>query len=268
MSIDRIKIYGERNTGTNFLHQLIRANFQTPLVSQRVGKQTELKKISAKFKDVADKPYRHVLTNIVINRYHEQHVARTMRETAGWKHTAPPVKMIKRSPEWREKTLFVIVVKHPVFWLRSFKKRGYHNYFKTGETDFSEFLRQIYIPASIDNVRALTYDTIVKLYAAKVDAYRKLSELGVACELVRYETLIEDPAKFLDTLAAKFALEKKKDVYVIPTDSTKATDPRQLEEFKKDYALENVSKLVSPEDYAFIMSTFGKERLTWLGYEA
>jgi hypothetical protein len=151
-----------------------------------------------------------------------------------------------------------------VFWALSFHRHPYHDYFDR-RPDFSEFLRHPFIPTLGDNVAIPMYGSAIELYADKVDAYRKLSRLDLTMELVRYEDLVADVPAFLDALATKYGLVRRTEHIRMLDTSTKG-DERSFEEFQTTYKIENARSAVSPGDYEFIMSAFGKERLEWLGY--
>jgi len=264
-NIEQLKIYGERNTGTNFLKELCRKNFAKPVLSQSYSNCDE--EIDQLLNDYpGDK---RLMRTIITNRLYDLESQRRMSELLGWKHMRPPVDFLKSEPELAARTLFIVIVKHPVFWALSFHKRPYHDYFyaNTRRMEFSDFIRHMFIPTGRDNVEALYYTSIVDLYADKVDGYRELAELGVSFELVRYEDLLLDAPGFVDRIARRYGIRLRKPEIYIPDESTKR-DERQLSDFQAQYDVENVRSFVSPEDFAFILSRFGRDRLSWLGYPA
>jgi hypothetical protein len=178
----------------------------------------------------------------------------------------PPIDFIASLGAERNQTLFVVIVKHPVFWARSFQRKPYHDYFRTKKMEFGQYLRHMYIPSAMDNVRAYCYDSVIELYADKIDGYRELSDLGVPFELVRYEALLADIPAFLDRIASKYGLIRRENALVVREQSTKRRDSRNLSDFRSSYTLDNIRQAVCEEDYAFIISKFGEDRLKWLGY--
>jgi hypothetical protein len=178
---------------------------------------------------------------------------------------SPPIEAIQAS-EFGMRTLFVVLVKHPVYWALSFKERPYDSFFRYDDMPFSQFVRHVFLPCERDNVPEVTYDSAVGLYAAKVDGYRALADLGVHFQLVRYEDLLRDVPGFLARLSELHGIPRRRDADVIREDSTKGDDEK-LHDYQAKYRLDKVRDAVSAEDYAFIMEKFGRDRLAWLGYE-
>jgi hypothetical protein len=253
----RTKIYGERNSGTRFLTDLIKKNFTTPvLLGSTPGEYDELGLCT---------PEPSLVRNVIRDR--QTHLAnrRAIPDTLGWKHMSPPIDFLKAMPQLAATTLFLIIVKHPVFWALSFHRRPYSSYFDSRKLNFDEWLRQIFIPTARDNVEQAFYPSAMGIYAAKVDGYRRLAELQVPFELIRYEELISDIPRFLRRLEVKYRLPRQRRRDVIRRTSTKG-DKRELGDFLAQYRLDRVTASVSADNYDFIISSFGEDRLRWLGY--
>ena len=259
--IKRIKVYGERNTGTRFLQELLRTNFASPQLPGGAGVHEDREGTEEDLK-----PYKGLFKKIAIDRVSNLSNARSLPRTLGWKHMSPPTALLATTPEMAQSTLFIVTVKHPVFWALSYKRHPYNSYFPPAKMSFSAFIRHLFIPMGRDNVDAPYYRSVLELYAAKVDGYRALSSLGVPFELVRYEDLIADVSKFLRTIEEKYHLPRCSHSDIIRQETTKRHDSTTFEEFREKYKVEEAARVVSREDYEFILSTFGRERLTWLGY--
>jgi hypothetical protein len=258
----RVKIYGERNTGTTFLRNLMNKNFE---IENIIGTPLNLVEDEAKAAFTASTENLPAWARkLVRDRFAEEANRKHMRETLGWKHMSPPVSLLRKSSELTRDVLFLVTAKHPVFWALSFHRHPYHDYFDR-TPDFSKFLRHPFIPTLGDNVAVPMYGSAIELYAGKVDAYRKLATLDLTMELVRYEDLVADVPAFLDALAKRHGLVRRTETVKMLDTSTKG-DERTFEEFQSTYKVEHARSAVSPEDYDFIMSAFGKDRLAWLGY--
>jgi hypothetical protein len=210
-------------------------------------------------------PQKGLIRRIVLNRLHDIENQKQILLTLGWKHMCPPVDLFLADPKLIRRTLFLVTVKHPVFWALSLHRRPYHDYFRSKKMSFSEFIRHMFIPTDRDNVGDLYYRSPLELYAAKVEGYQQLAKLGVALELVRYEDLLDKTAEFARMLSSKYGLRRLSEVLTVPQLSTKG-DERALEDFRSIYKLEDVVHAVCREDYEFILAVFGAERLRWLGY--
>jgi hypothetical protein len=261
--IERIKIYGERNTGTRFLQELLRTNFAVPQLHGGAGDRQSQAARERAIRDLKD--YKGILRKLVIDRLADLGNERALPRTLGWKHMSPPTTLLKAMPEMAN-TLFIVIVKHPVFWALSYKRHPYHSYFSPAKMSFSTFIRHLFFPLIRDNVDAAYYNSVVELYAAKVDGYRALSSLGVPFELVRYEDLIADVSRFIRMIEQKYGLTRCSESEIIRQQTTKRNDSTTFEEFRDKYKVEDAASAVSREDYEFILSRFGKERLAWLGY--
>jgi hypothetical protein len=259
--IERMKLYGERNTGTRFVKGLLKRNFDVPMLRASLGQQYEPRgDIKGTLED-----HEWLIRRIAVERFNGIVNARLIPHSFGWKHMSPPIEAIRAS-EFGMRTLFVVLVKHPVFWAQSFKERPYDSFFRYDDMTFSQFVRHVFLPCERDNVPEVTYDSAVGLYAAKVDGYRALADLGVHFQLVRYEHLLLDVPGFLARLADLHGLPRRHDADVIREDSTKGDDEK-LQDYQSKYRLDKVREAVSAEDYEFIMEKFGRDRLAWLGYE-
>lgn len=261
--ITHVKIYGERNTGTTFVRSLLNRNFDFEMLAGNVqGDETpeDRKEIARDLRE-----YDWLIKMIVFDRMSAMANEKVLPETLGWKHMSPPVELIRSMPGRTANTLFVVVVKHPVFWALSFYRHPYHSFIRPKGMTFSEFLRKVYVCGGRDNVETAMFESFIGVYAAKVDGYRRLSQLDVPFELVRYEDLLTDIPGFLARMESKFGLARSRKREFVLGQSTKGDDI-DLEGFKEKYRLENVRTAVSPEDYTLIMDHLGRERLAWLGY--
>ncbi|MBV9571351.1 MAG: hypothetical protein JO056_08930 [Alphaproteobacteria bacterium] len=260
--VAQIKLYGERNTGTNFLEHLLRNNFTQPLLEGTANKQ-EKKQRRQMVKPLDGK----LIAKIVKDRFDTRASnVRLLPEGLGWKHTSPPLKYLQSVPGRAAETLFLVLVKHPVFWSVSFLNRPYHSFFDYDGMTFSEFIRHPFVPTGRDNVEDPVYPSVVDLYAAKVDGYRKLIEMGVRHEIILYEQLIQDVGGFLARIGARHGLVRRYPDRDIVRDAATKNDIATLADYREKYRLDSVRSIVTPDDFDFIVQRFGTERLRWLGY--
>jgi len=261
---ERVKIYGERKTGTTFLTDLIRRNFSIPLLSgtpdrpNRVERERLLERVADRSSGVR---------RIVLDRISDQENRRALPDTLGWKHMYPPIALLQTIPDFVAGTLFLVTVKHPVYWLLSYHRRPLDYIINCAKLGFTEFLHEPFVPTLRDSVETPLYSSAVEFYGEKVDGYRRLSELTPRFELVRYEDLLTDVPGFVEQLASKHGLPRHSDRPVIRETSTNRREST-FDEYRQEYRLDRVRDAVSSDDFDFIVQTFGCERLNWLGYRA
>jgi hypothetical protein len=104
--IERIKIYGERNTGTNFMQQLTLANFETEILSSRIGIRKEIRELNRKLKK---RKQGRVMRQVVLNQYFDFRSRKTIASDLGWKHMRPPTDFIASLGPERDKNLFIVM---------------------------------------------------------------------------------------------------------------------------------------------------------------
>src|SRR3990172_11475666 len=114
-----IKIYGERNTGTNYLDGLIQLNLNTELL-------------------------RGVVPWYIEKLFNGSEIAKDMyfkityRENLGWKHSLVPSPEIIAKMHLQTKNLIILTItKNPYSWLLSLYRNPYHS--KSKLTSFHEF---------------------------------------------------------------------------------------------------------------------------------
>ena len=258
--IDTLKVYGERNNGTTFVHDMLVNNFVARALDTSINDHEVARRAA-----LVDGIDSFVLRCIVEDRFETAIYPRLVEDAFGWKHASPPIEFLKTVPHRTATTLFVVVVKHPVSWALSFQMRPYHSYFRYRRMSFSDFVRHPFIPTGRDNVDAVLYNSALAMYGAKVDGYRRLRDLGVPFELVRYEDMLTDISGFLKRLEVTYGLARRHAHDVIQDHSTKG-DETTLADYRRKYAMETVRNLVTQDDYDFIIEAFGKDRLAWLGY--
>jgi hypothetical protein len=261
---ERVKIYGERKTGTTFLTDLMRKNFSVPLLSGTPDRPNRAER-ERLMERVADRS--SAVRRIVLDRIGDQENRRALPDTLGWKHMYPPIALLQTMPNFVAGTLFLVTVKHPVYWRVSYHRRPLDYIINCAKVDFSEFLRGPFVPTLRDGVDTPLYTSAIEFYAEKVDGYRRLCELAPRFELVRYENLLTDVPGFVEQLVSKHGLPRHSERPVIRETSTNHREST-FDEYRQEYRLDRVREAVSPDDYDFIMQNFGGERLTWLGYSA
>ena len=183
-----IKIFGERNTGTNYLLQLCMKNLDIELLpSSSPGWIRQLQKIL---------PGNEWLIDLYFSY--------TFPQNFGWKHGIP------RFNDFNEldHIYFVTVTKNPYSWLLSLYNRPYHQYYTT-KPSFNEFLVSPWETVRRENTEKLVENPIF-LWNQKNRSYIELKNRVQAINL-RYEDILRDPKKIINEIKKTFNLKSKND---------------------------------------------------------
>ncbi len=227
-----VKIYGERNTGTNFVQQMIRQNFRCQPIpgtladacpGYRESIEEELKP------RVSDEAKKIMIRQTKMDAYFRGNLWNTL----GWKHAVPPIEVILARPD-RDNIQFVTVTKNPYAWALSLFRRPYENISIKGPDKFSDFISEPWVTVERDNAPAILASPI-ELWNIKESGYERLAK-EVDVLRCRYEDVLIDPSHFLTSLSNH--LEKTNDEFEIVTDAAKERDKGKKDlNYYQDYYL-------------------------------
>ena len=178
--ITNIKIYGERNTSTNYVEKLLEQNVDIDILPSVVPDyvRTIQNKLSSR------ELVRDIYFKFTFNR------------NLGWKHSCVlPEKTLKKCSLVNEKLLFVTITKNPYSWLLSMYRKPYHQYYKS-KPSFEEFLQKPWKTVGRDNVGVRQLATPVELWNAKNCSYFELDNFKVIH--TKSEELLEDPEALIN----------------------------------------------------------------------
>lgn len=179
----KIKIYGERNSGTHFLEHLVHVYTNNEVI-QLGPQKLEL----------------FLLKRIRFDFVEDFVFSRKMEQRFGWKHGCPPIKLIKCS-EVTNRPIILTITKNPYSFLISLYDKPYH-YKGTVPSSFSEFIRENWICRKRDNVLPRTLSNPVMLWNVKNEAYLKLAEeKNLEVYNMKYEELLEAPSILKEILS-------------------------------------------------------------------
>ncbi len=186
----KVKVYGERGTGTKFLRQTLLRNGVADLwpgTIAELGLQGTVTFPGEHDMAAADRAaIREAMIDDVF--------ARSYHLTLGWKHAAPDP---ERLAEAGRDTVFVVIVKNPYAWVQSMYRKPYHNLLDGNMASLATFIGFPWVCTARDNLRRHCAD-VIDLWNAKYGAYLDLCERREGL-LVRYESLVGD-ADTLDRL--------------------------------------------------------------------
>lgn len=250
------KIFGERNTGATYLEKLVAKNFATDLLRGDFGVDKRVLRLVLQ----QHKPkLRPAESSHLQDRYHE----RILYSDFGLKHAAPPVDVIRAAPH-SENTLFLLITKHPVFFLASLHARPDNPLLADPEVDFDQFLMQPWPVAERDNLGDQPLENPIELWNAKMRAYVQL--MGVADNVIhiRYEDLLSDFDAQLDRIADY--IPATGNGYANVRRSIKASDNLRFEDYVRRYKYHKLKTDHKKRDLEYIYRKVDDDVMTALGY--
>lgn len=179
-SIQRIQIFGERCSGTNFLEKLLKTNVQN-----------------------IDEDYFY---------YGWKHFP-------CWFDFPCPPELPKRNYtlENNQDCLFIIIFRDPYNWLRSLHSRPYHATHNLHHIPFAEFIRakwttkplqmKEYACVEINPKTKLPFANILQLRTARIVNMLKIQDLVPNYYMINYETLSRNPQEVLEEISRLFGIE-------------------------------------------------------------
>ncbi len=222
--MNKVKIYGERNTGTNFLTRLIRRNFFCELIPGTLAEaQPGYREIIEQELEtkISDECKRVLARQIRMDEF----FCGNLWTTLGWKHCVPSTTVIRSHPD-RKRILFVTVTKNPYSWVLSLYRRPYENAAVHRPDDFCKFINEPWLTGSRENTPAIL-NSPVELWNLKTEGYERLKEIATVVH-VRYEDVLAEPFQFLETIGEQ--LERRTNKFELPIEAIKKDDVG-----KKDY---------------------------------
>jgi hypothetical protein len=212
-----IKIYGERNTNTKYLSQLVRLNLEARelpgVIPPGIQRMQGLV------------PGREWLRDVYFHF--------TYPYNLGWKHTrVKPVEVLMNYKSVRDNGLAILTVtKNPYAWLLSLYRNPYHQY-GNRVVNFEDFVQSPWRTVLRDNTERIL-ENPVQLWNIKNGAYLNLPEV-VALNTTS-EAVLEDPASIIDEMACRFSISRLSRQFVDYVQST--TEAGKSREFYRDYYL-------------------------------
>lgn len=218
----RVKIFGERNTGTNALKQLIEKNSDSrvlPSVASELDPWFPLK-----WRTLALLPGGKAR----IERYIDG-VFRGRTPTLAWKHAATNLTDVSDFSD----CLVVLTTRHPASWALALYRRPYHSFGEKPST-FPEFLSMRWQPVTRDALTAGAF-TPIEMWNMKMRSYvtfaSALATKGAAHVWVRFEDFVGDQEAVFDRLRG--CLTNPAETCSIVSASTK--DPSKDYAYYRDY---------------------------------
>jgi hypothetical protein len=247
----RVKIYGERNSGTHYLTRLVAANLTARLLESIEPRMVRVSARYLRAPEVVRDVYFHL----------------TFRRNLGWKHMNP------RSPQeltrWgidRAGLRFLMLTKNPYSWVVSMMRNPYHLGGRAADID--ELVRRNWPCRRRENM-GRTASSLIDVWCTKTRSYLALSEQAPSC-LVRYEDLLVDPAASIGRVAETLGLERRRDTFLNVAPSAKRegrAQSRTFESYRLYYLNEGWRPSLTPTAIATINSQLDADLMHRVGYE-
>jgi len=216
-SVPLIKIYGERNTGTIYLSELVRLNF-----------------VARELQGYA--PWPVMGLQIVLpgrEAIRDAWFSTTFGRNLGWKHMrVKPVEQLQQYSITARRLNFVTLTKNPYSWLLSMHRRPYHQYYDR-PLSFEEFLTTPWQVTRRDGTDESVGNPI-QLWNLKNASYRNLNQ-GFPALSLKYEELVDDPERVVDRIEREFQLTRRSTTFQNFDQSTK--DSSKDSNYYRDYYL-------------------------------
>lgn len=246
ISMDRnfpvIKLYGERNTGTNYLSQLLELNLEVTLLPGTIPNWLQ--------------PF---IPRLEWPR--DMYFSLTFSRNLGWKHRIAPSPHELAKFRGAGPVYFLTVTKNPYSWLLSLYRRPYHNY--THKGSFEEFLQRPW-PTVRREGHPTPFENPVIVWNEKNRSYLNLGQYA-SCLNLRYEDLLSDPKETVERIAVHFNISKKSCYFQNVTESTKG-DSRTFSQYQEYYIQEKWREKLSPQAIDIINRYVDTQLMSHFGY--
>lgn len=253
----RLKIYGERNVGTNYVEALIAQNLRVSVLPGRVPSSDLRTQLMGQLKRVL--PGVEAWHEAARDRYFDQHFNRDL----GWKHMCPAPERIGASG--LAEVRFVIVVKNPYSWLLSLFRSPYH--VGGRDADFETFLhRRLPVMETRENIGARAL-TPVEVWNRKGQGYLALQAAAARAIIVPYEDFLRDEAAIIARIADRLEIARRPDFQSIASGVKRSNRSITREEYVDYYLNERWKADLSAENIRNINSLLDPALMAALHYD-
>ena len=237
-----IKVYGERNSGTNYLEQLIELNLDVALLKYKPAKT------------IAPLLKYEIMTDLLLSYKRPSFL--------GWKHGCPPLKHINSYPG---KLLIITLTKNPYSFLLSLHNKPYH-YKGTKEASFLQFIKSEWKTILRDHLKLETLSSPMALWNRKNESYYKLiTDSKHPVVQLTYEELLANPEKFIHQLAKDHKIPLKTPIFQNKESSTKESSQR-FSNYQDFYLNDKWKEQLTPEVLSIMNDGLDHKLMKQFGY--
>jgi hypothetical protein len=243
-----IKLYGERNTNTNYLEKLIELNLEA---KQLIG--------------VVPSSIRRLQENLPGDEWlKDVYFKYSYSQNLGWKHClVDSAANLMQFKSMRPDNLhYIALVKNPYSWLLSLHRRPYHHG-DSAKQSFAEFLASPWKTVGRELSPSIV-ESPIQLWNLKNKAYLNIE--ATEGLVISSESIFFDPEEVINKIVNVFKLEKKSSTFVNYNKSTKDSS-KDFQYYRNYYLLEKWRKEISDDDIAYISRHLDVELMAKLSYD-
>ncbi len=241
-----IKIFAERNTGSGYLERLLAENLEIDCLEG--GLPRSIRKFFPESERARDWFF-HL----------------TRKKNLGWKHAfAPSPGELDAAHVDATRILFLTITKNPYAWLISLYRRPYHA--RRSYESFSQFLSEPWETVAREGAQT-AFANPIEMWNQKNASYLRLGEYATRL-VCRYEDLVEDPLRFLETLCNDHNISPRREPFVNVHTATKKQDrAKSFEDYREYYLNERWRAELDREDTRLINQGLNNKLMSQLRYD-
>jgi len=241
----KIKILGERNSGTNYLEKLVALNLNAEILRYYPRKWVG--------------PFLRYETLL------ELAFELSKKKYLGWKHGKPRVREINNFPS--DHLSIITITKNPYSYLLSLYKRPYH-YRGDKWPDFRSFLDCKWNTILMDNCGLKQFDSPIYLWNEKNKAYLELkNQVNKPVINLRYEDLIENPEKIMHMISKETGTTFKGGHQFQNISTSSKGDQKTFTDYQTYYLEEQWKEKIGASEIDFINQRLDFELVEAFGYQ-
>jgi hypothetical protein len=252
-----IKIYAERNTGTNYLENLIRLNLDVKILKGKIPFLVYLlgytiqKKMPNLFKNY-----------FIYETFEDVYYKISSPNNLGWKHELITPQRIKEINAYKNPIYFVTLIKNPYSWLLSLHRNPYGP--AEINTNFEQFLAEPFKTLKREN-HPEHFENPIILWNEKNKLYMQLKS-NLPAIIIKYEDLLSDPKSAIDSISRQFNLKKRSDDFKNKTESTKG-ETKNFSYYQNYYLNEIWKEKLNKKSIEIINKYLDEDLLNYFGYK-
>lgn len=252
-----IKIYAERNTGSNYIENLIRLNLDVKILKGKYPFPVYLlgyiiqKKMPNLFKDY-----------FIYETFEDVYYKISSPKYLGWKHELITPQRIQEIEAYKNPVHFIALIKNPYSWLLSL----YRNPYGPSEinTSFEQFLTEPFKTLKREN-HPEPFENPIILWNEKNKSYMQLKN-DLPAITIKYEDILLNPKSAIDSIARQFHLKKRFDDFKNITESTKEKT-KDFSYYKNYYLKEIWKEKLNKKSIEIINKYLDEDLLNYFGYK-
>jgi len=249
----KLKMYGERNTNTNYMSKLIQLNLEIQEIPGTVPK----------YIDTAQTYFQWLLPGN--EQIKDTYFDLSFGKNLGWKHTCvQPADTLKNYRLVDDDLIFITITKNPYSWLLSLYRNPYHQYYlNQKKPSFEEFLTSPWKTVGRDNTQKSLKNPI-ELWNIKNNSYLQLQEFNVLN--ITTESIFIDAGKIICEISDRFSVPRKHECFVDYERSTK--DKGKDGNYYRDYYLnEKWKNKLSEKEISIINQSLDMNLMNYFDYK-